>query len=616
MIEQAMYLTLGFLIAGLFFLSILPLLQRRAARLTRGRLESRMPFSFEQIDAQHSMLLARCAARERRLEQELDSVKFARTRAMIDSGRRLFQAQALEERLDASSRNVSRLESEVAERGQELAETSTRLEAAMTELEALRLQKSALAREVENLCARLDVYESRHAAEPDAGALARKDAELEGAERAIPATVGGWDDWADQASLDPLVPGEAFAFLRGHAGARDEAGAAELIDVLDSTPLTLELAAAQCRRMRTPFSAYAANARLLISSAPRRQDRSAALAAAFGLSLGAARSLSSTAEQLVAFLGLCARERAPLLLVEGVNRDPAETRLAIHILADLALAQSAPFADGVPALLMRQAIHELARERAQQTADGEAVAESLVRRLAEIYPADAFGNPESRSLCAKLTPHLVEICAGNRARTEFNEARADLQVRAGDYLLVDGDQAGAEALFASALSIRESLFGPSHPETAASLDNLATARCARGDFAGARVLLERSRNIFETSFGLDYPATGRRQTECATVLLKLGLAREALALAEGALARLKAGGRARHPWTIEAAFVAADALEALGKWKKAAALREEFCGAAVLSEPAHAGGFAEHLLERLHGLGLVWGKGFAARNHH
>ena len=100
------------------------------------------------------------------------------------------------------------------------------------------------------------------------------------------------------------------------------------------------------------------------------------------------------------------------------------------------------------------------------------------------------------------------------------------------------------------------------------------------------------------------------------MLLKLGLAREALALAEGALARLKAGGRARHPWTIEAAFVAADALEALGKWKKAAALREEFCGAAVLSEPAHAGGFAEHLLERLHGLGLVWGKGFAARNHH
>ena len=611
-----MYLTLGFLIAGLFFLSILPLLQRRAARLTRGRLESRMPFSFEQIDAQHSMLLARCAARERRLEQELDSVKFARTRAMIDSGRRLFQAQALEERLDASSRNVSRLESEVAERGQELAETSTRLEAAMTELEALRLQKSALAREVENLCARLDVYESRHAAEPDAGALARKDAELEGAERAIPATVGGWDDWADQASLDPLVPGEAFAFLRGHAGARDEAGAAELIDVLDSTPLTLELAAAQCRRMRTPFSAYAANARLLISSAPRRQGSSTALTAAFGLSLGAARRLSSTAEQLVAFLGLCARERAPLLLVEGVNRDPAETKSAIHILADLALAKSAPFTDGVPALLMRQAIHELARERVRQMADSEAVAESLVGRLAEIYPADAFGNPESRSLCAKLTPHLVEICAGNRARTEFNEARADLQVRAGDYLLVDGDQAGAEALFASALSIRESLFGPSHPETAASLDNLATARCARGDFAGARVLLERSRNIFETSFGLDYPATGRRQTECATVLLKLGLAREALALAEGALARLKAGGRARHPWTIEAAFVAADALEALGKGKKAAALREEFCGAAVLSEPAHAGGFAEHLLERLHGLGLVWGKGFAARNHH
>jgi hypothetical protein len=616
LIEQAMFFTLGFLIAGLFFLAVLPLLQRRAERLTQRRLESRMPFSFEQIDAQRSLLRARCAARERRLEQEIDSVKAARTRAMVDSGHRLFQAQALEDQLGAASRNVERLEKEAAERGQELAETSTRLEATATELEALRLETSALAREVETLCARLDVYESRHAAEPDAGALARRAAELDVAENPAPAMVGGWDDWADQAALDPLAPGDAFAFLRRHAAARDGAGASELINVLGSTPLALELAAARCRLMGTPLSVYAANARLLISSAPRRQGRSASLAAAFGLSLGAARSLSSSAEQLVAFLGLCAHERAPLLLVEGMSRDAAETRSAVRILTDLALARPAPFADGVPALLMRQAVHELARERAQLMASGEAVAESLVGRLSEIYPADAFANPESRALCAKLTPHLVEICAENRARTEFNEARADLQVRAGDYLLAEGDHAGAESLFRSALSIRESLFGPSHPETAASLENLATARCAQGDFLGARLSLERSRAIFESTFGLDYPATGRRQIACARVLLKLDRAREALDLAEGALARLAADGRSRHPWTIEAAFVVADALEALGKNKKAASLREEFSGAAVISEPAHVAGFAEHVLERLHGLGLVWGKGFAARNHH
>ena len=607
-----MYFSLGFLLAGLFFLALLPLLQRRTERLTRRRLESHMPFSFEQIDAQHSMLLARCAAQERRFEQKLESVTAARTEAMMNAGRRLFEVQALEERLDASSRNVARLEGEVTERSRALAESQTSFHSTLAELEALKLEKTALTREFEILSARLEVYESRHAAEPDAGARARRGAELEASENAM----AGWDDWADQAALELLPRGDAFAFLRRRAAARDEAGAAELLEVLGSAPLTLELAAAQCRRTGTPFSAYAANARLLISSAPTRQDRSASLAAAFGLSVGAARRLSSTAEQLVAFLGLCAGERAPLLLVEGVSRDLTETRSAVRILTDLALARPAPFADGVPALLMRQAVHKLARERAQEMASSEAVAESLVGRLSEIYPADAFENPESRSLCAKLTPHLVEICAEHRTRTEFNEARADLQVRAGDYLLVEGDHVHAEALFQSALSIRESLFGPSHPETAASLDNLATARCAQGDFPGARLLLERSRNIFETSFGLDYPATGRRQTTCARVLLELGRAREALALAEGALARLRAEGRSRHPWTIEAAFVVADALEALGKKKNAVSLREEFSGAAVISEPAHAGGFAEHLLERIHGLGLVWGKGFAARNHH
>ena len=239
---------------------------------------------------------------------------------------------------------------------------------------------------------------------------------------------------------------------------------------------------------------------------------------------------------------------------------------------------------------MREALHELARERALQMAGGEAVAESIVGRLCEIYPADAFDNPQSRSLCAKLTPHLLEICARTQSRAELGEARADLQVRAGDYLLVEGDCAGAESLFQSALAIRESLFGPSHPETAASLDNLATTRCAQGDFAGARTLLERSRKIFETSFGLDYPATARRQTNCARVMLRLGLAREALTLAQGALERLQADGRARHPWTIEAAFVVADALEALGKKKKAALLREEFSGATSRKRPKPGGG--------------------------
>ena len=79
MIEQALYFTLGFLLAGLFFLCLLPFLQRRTARLTQRRLESHMPLTFEEIDAQHSMLLARGAVRERRLEQKLASVAAART---------------------------------------------------------------------------------------------------------------------------------------------------------------------------------------------------------------------------------------------------------------------------------------------------------------------------------------------------------------------------------------------------------------------------------------------------------------------------------------------------------------------------------------------------------
>jgi hypothetical protein len=44
-----------------------------------------------------------------------------------------------------------------------------------------------------------------------------------------------------------------------------------------------------------------------------------------------------------------------------------------------------------------------------------------------------------------------------------------------------GDFAGAEPLYARALAIREKAFGPEHPDTAASLNNLAGLLYARGD---------------------------------------------------------------------------------------------------------------------------------------
>ena len=60
-----------------------------------------------------------------------------------------------------------------------------------------------------------------------------------------------------------------------------------------------------------------------------------------------------------------------------------------------------------------------------------------------------------------------------------------------------------------ALIIREKVLGPEHPDTAASLSNLAKLLREQGDFAGARPLLERALSIREKVLGPEHPTRQR-----------------------------------------------------------------------------------------------------------
>ncbi len=79
-----------------------------------------------------------------------------------------------------------------------------------------------------------------------------------------------------------------------------------------------------------------------------------------------------------------------------------------------------------------------------------------------------------------------------------------------------GDYAKAEPLYRRSLAIREKALGPKHPGTATTLNNLAELYRAMGDYAKAETLLKQSLAIKERSLGPDHPGT-------ATTLNNLGL---------------------------------------------------------------------------------------------
>ena len=95
MIEQIMIFALGFLVAGILALLVLPLFWRRALRLSRRRVEMQMPLSISEVLADRDRLRAEFAVERCRLEQSIGDLSAKRAEALARESRGETAARAL-----------------------------------------------------------------------------------------------------------------------------------------------------------------------------------------------------------------------------------------------------------------------------------------------------------------------------------------------------------------------------------------------------------------------------------------------------------------------------------------------------------------------------------------
>jgi chromosome segregation ATPase len=88
MVEPIMYLAIGFLVAMLFSLMIMPLVHNRAVRLTTRRLEAATPLSMAEIQADKDQLRAEFAMSARRLEISVEQLKSKTTSQLAELGKK------------------------------------------------------------------------------------------------------------------------------------------------------------------------------------------------------------------------------------------------------------------------------------------------------------------------------------------------------------------------------------------------------------------------------------------------------------------------------------------------------------------------------------------------
>src|SRR5437868_10531133 len=88
MIEPIMFFAIGFLVASLFGLVLIPLVHNRAVCLTERRLEAATPLSMAEIQADKDQLRAEFAMSTRRLEMSVDQIKSKMTGQLAELGKK------------------------------------------------------------------------------------------------------------------------------------------------------------------------------------------------------------------------------------------------------------------------------------------------------------------------------------------------------------------------------------------------------------------------------------------------------------------------------------------------------------------------------------------------
>jgi chromosome segregation ATPase len=133
-IYEGLIFALGFLVAGLLTLLILPAVWRRAVRLSARRLEMQMPLSMTEIVAERDQLRAEFAVKQRQLEQNLESLVNALAEAKAELGRRTILIAKLEQDHGAAHAEIGALTTELSNTHRTNNETRAELAAHSTAL--------------------------------------------------------------------------------------------------------------------------------------------------------------------------------------------------------------------------------------------------------------------------------------------------------------------------------------------------------------------------------------------------------------------------------------------------------------------------------------------------
>jgi tetratricopeptide (TPR) repeat protein len=376
----------------------------------------------------------------------------------------------------------------------------------------------------------------------------------------------------------------------------DAEKARELVQALDRMPLAITQAAAYIvqRSPRTSVARYLDDirrsdcdrARLLkkdVGDSRRDGRASNSIIATWQISFEHIRQEVPAAARLLSLMSLFDRQGIPESLLhdqyatdedkvddeEGADFDDDINTLASYSLVEMSGADGSEFE-------MHRLVQYSTKKWLELSGELEGWKERYVALMDRSYPVGEHANWK---VCQALFPH-AQAAADSRpgnAEVKALEAWASVLYKAAWYADEMGQYEAARAMNQSALEARKKVLGREHPDTLASMNNLALVLDSQGKYEEAEAMHRQTLATREKVLGREHPSTLASMNNLAGVLNRQGKYEEAEAMHRQTLAtREKVLGR-EHPDTLTSVYCLAHLLAKEHKFEESLNLYQRAC---------------------------------------
>jgi tetratricopeptide (TPR) repeat protein/DNA-binding XRE family transcriptional regulator len=317
------------------------------------------------------------------------------------------------------------------------------------------------------------------------------------------------------------------------------AAAAELVTAMGGLPLALDQAGAYLEETQCGLPAYLELFRtrrtaLLQQRGGGSQDHPASVATTFRLSITATAQRHPAVWDLLRVCALLQPDAIPEeifrqgaehlgVTLEAICRDRLEWNQVVAVAYSYSLLSRQPEEQTLSLHRLVQTVLLDALSPSEQ----EQWSRRAIGALDAVFP-DVLPETEhaARRQAERLLPHAL-LCLRRAGATLESLVLASLAYKAAQYLRECGRYTEAEPLALKALSLREQILGPDHPDVATSLNYLAVLFRRQGKYVQAEPLLQRTLSIREQVLGFDHPEVARVLNNLAVLCWEQGKYAEA-----------------------------------------------------------------------------------------